>query len=185
MQIVEVHAAHGYLMHQFTSPLSNKRTDKYGGSFENRVRLVREVVQAIRSVWPEELPVAVRITGSDWRDDGWTPDDAVALSCLLKDDGADLIDVTSGGLVPRVSIPIGPGYQVQFAERVRREANVTTASVGLITTATQADTIIRSGQADMVLLARELLRDPHFPIRAASELKADVPWPKQYERARV
>lgn len=185
MQIVEVHAAHGYLMHQFTSPLSNRRTDKYGGSFENRVRLVREVVQAIRSVWPEELPVAVRITGSDWRDDGWTPDDAVALSCLLKDDGADLIDVTSGGLVPRVSIPIGPGYQVQFAERVRREANVTTASVGLITTATQADTIIRSGQADMVLLARELLRNPHFPIRAASELKADVPWPKQYERARV
>lgn len=184
-QIVEVHAAHGYLLHEFASPLTNHRTDKYGGSFENRVRLTREVVSAIRSVWPEELPIAVRITGTDWHPDGWTPEDAVALARLLKQDGADLIDVSSGGIAPGIAIPMGPGYQVPFAERVRRDAGVVTASVGLITSPQQADTIVRSGQADLVCLARELLRDPHFPLRAARELKQEFPWPKQYERARL
>lgn len=183
-QIVEVHAAHGYLLHQFLSPIANHRTDQYGGSFENRVRIVREVVASVRSVWPEENPIAVRLSGTDWRADGWTPDDSVALSRLLKSDGADMIDVSSGGIAPKISIPLGPGYQVPLAERVKREANVVTASVGLITSAHQADTIVRSGQADLVCLARELLRDPHFPLRAARELKQEITWPKQYERAK-
>lgn len=184
-QILEVHAAHGYLLHEFLSPLANHRTDAYGGSFENRARIVREVVTAIRAVWPESNPVSVRITGTDWRDDGWTPDDAVALARLLAEDGADVIDVSSGGIVPRVRIPVGPGYQVRFAERVKREAGVVTGTVGLITSAEQADTIIRNGQTDLVLLARELLRDPHFPLRAARELRVEGPWPKQYERAKL
>ena len=184
MEIVEIHAAHGYLLHQFLSPLSNDRGDAYGGSFENRARLVREVVRAIRDVWPERLPLAVRLSATDWRDDGWTTDETVELARVLRDDGADLIDCSSGGLVPRVRIPVGPGYQVAFAERVRREAKMATAAVGLITSPQQADTIIRTGQADVVLLARELLRDPHWPLRAARELGADVPWPPQYERAK-
>ena len=184
-QIVEIHAAHGYLLHEFYSPIANHRTDRYGGSFENRARLAREAVASVRSVWPDELPISVRITGSDWRDDGWTPDDAVALAQLLAQDGADLIDVSSGGIAPRVKIPIGPGYQVPFAERVRREANVATGSVGLITSADQADTIIRGGQADVVFLAREMLRDPHFPLRAARALRAEAPWPAQYVRAKL
>jgi 2,4-dienoyl-CoA reductase-like NADH-dependent reductase (Old Yellow Enzyme family) len=184
MQIVEVHAAHGYLLHEFMSPLSNKRTDRYGGSFENRVRLVREVVAAVRSVWPENLPVSVRITGTDWHPDGWTPEEAASLAGVLAEDGADLFDISSGGILPRLPIPLGPGYQVHLAEQVKRHARVTTASVGLITTPQQADTIIRSGQADMVFIARELLRDPHFPLRAARDLKQEIGWPKQYERAR-
>jgi 2,4-dienoyl-CoA reductase-like NADH-dependent reductase (Old Yellow Enzyme family) len=184
MQIVEVHAAHGYLLHQFLSPLSNQRRDEYGGSFENRVRIVREVIRAIRDVWPDALPLAVRLSATDWHEDGWTTDETVELSRLLHADGADLIDCTSGGLVPRVRISVGPGYQVAFAERVRREAGVSTASVGMITNPAQADTIVRSGQADVVLLARELLRDPHWPLRAARELRRDVPWPPQYERAK-
>jgi NADH:flavin oxidoreductases, Old Yellow Enzyme family len=185
MQIVEVHAAHGYLLHQFLSPLSNTRTDRYGGSFENRSRIVRDVVAGIRSVWPEELPISVRVTGSDWHEHGWTQDDAAALARLLAEDGADLIDVSSGGIIPRVPIPTGPGYQVGFAEYVKREANIRTAAVGLITSAEQADTIVRGGQADMLFMGRELLRDPHFPLRAARELGQDIDWPKQYERARL
>lgn len=185
MQMLEVHAAHGYLLHQFMSPLANTRTDRYGGSFENRVRLVREVVAAIRTVWPDELPLAARISGTDWHADGWTPDDAASLARLLAEDGADLIDVSSGGIVPRLPIPIGPGYQVHLAEHVKRHAKIATASVGLITTAQQGDTIIRSGQADMIFLARELLRDPHFPLRAAHDLKHEIAWPKQYERAKL
>jgi 2,4-dienoyl-CoA reductase-like NADH-dependent reductase (Old Yellow Enzyme family) len=184
MQIIEVHAAHGYLLHQFLSPLSNQRRDEYGGSFENRVRIVREVVCAIRDVWPDALPLAVRLSATDWHEDGWTTEETVELSRLLRSDGADLIDCTSGGLVPRVRIPVGPGYQVAFAERVRRETGVSTASVGLITSPAQADTIVRSGQADVVLLARELLRDPHWPLRAARELRREAPWPPQYERAK-
>jgi 2,4-dienoyl-CoA reductase-like NADH-dependent reductase (Old Yellow Enzyme family) len=184
MEIVEVHAAHGYLLHQFLSPLSNDRADSYGGSFENRVRLVREVVRAVREVWPERLPVAVRLSATDWHDGGWTTDETVELARLLSEDGADLIDCSSGGLVPRVRIPVAPGYQVAFAERVRREGHVATAAVGLITSPQQADTIVRSGQADVVLLARELLRDPHWPLRAARELRRDFPWPPQYERAK-
>lgn len=185
MQIVEVHAAHGYLLHQFLSPLSNTRTDRYGGSFENRVRLVREVVAAIRSVWPEDLPVAVRLSATDWTPGGWSPDDTVALTRLLVGDGVDLIDVTTGGNIHGVTIPLGPGYQVPFAERVRNETGVVTATVGLITDAQQADAIVRAGQADMVFLARELLRDPHWPLRAARELNVDGPWPPQYLRARL
>ena len=183
MQIVEVHAAHGYLLHQFLSPLANTRTDRYGGSFENRVRIVREVIAAIRAVWPDNLPVAVRLSATDWHPGGWAVDETVELSRLLHADGADLIDVTSGGNVPNVRIPIGPGYQVEFAERVRRETTILSATVGMITSPHQADTIVRSGQADVVMLARELLRDPHWPLRAARELRVDVPWPAQYERA--
>jgi 2,4-dienoyl-CoA reductase-like NADH-dependent reductase (Old Yellow Enzyme family) len=185
MQIVELHAAHGYLLHQFLSPLSNTRTDRYGGSFENRVRLVREVVQAVRGVWPDRLPLAVRLSATDWTDGGWTPDETIALSRLLHEDGADLIDVTTGGNVAKAKIPIGPGYQVEFAERVRREGGITTASVGMITNPQQADTIVRTGQADMVFLARELLRDPHWPLRAARDLRHDITWPPQYERAKL
>jgi len=180
-----VHAAHGYLLHQFLSPLSNTRTDRYGGSFDNRVRFTRDVVQAIRDVWPEELPLAVRLSATDWTKGGWAPDETVALSRLLRDDGADVIDVTSGGNVPGAKIPVGPGYQVEFAERVRREAGIATASVGMITSPQQADTIVRTGQADVVLLARELLRDPHWPLRAARELRTDVAWPPQYDRAKL
>jgi 2,4-dienoyl-CoA reductase-like NADH-dependent reductase (Old Yellow Enzyme family) len=184
MQIVEVHAAHGYLLHQFMSPLSNTRTDKYGGSFENRVRFAREVVAAIRSVWPGELPLSVRITGTDWHPDGWMPDDAAAAARVLAEEGADLFDVSSGGIVPGVRIPVGPGYQTHLAEHVKRNAGVLTATVGMITSAQQADTIVRTGQADMVFLARELLRDPHFPLRAARELKQEIAWARQYERAK-
>ena len=185
MEVVEVHAAHGYLLHQFLSPLSNTRTDNYGGSLENRTRLLREVVQAVRDVWPEKLPLAVRLSATDWTDGGWTPDDTVALSRRLREDGADLIDVSTGGNVAKAQIPIGPGYQVEFAERVRREAAVASAAVGLITNPQQADTIVRAGQADMVFMARELLRDPHWPLRASRELRHDIAWPPQYERAKL
>jgi 2,4-dienoyl-CoA reductase-like NADH-dependent reductase (Old Yellow Enzyme family) len=184
MQILEVHAAHGYLLHQFMSPLSNRRTDRYGGALENRVRLAREVVAAIRSVWPEELPLSVRITGTDWHPDGWTPDDAATAARLLAEEGADIFDVSSGGIVPGVRIPIGPGYQTHLAEHVKRNAGVVAATVGMITSAQQADTIVRTRQADMVFLARELLRDPHFPLRAARELKQEIAWARQYERAK-
>jgi 2,4-dienoyl-CoA reductase-like NADH-dependent reductase (Old Yellow Enzyme family) len=185
MQLLEVHAAHGYLLHQFMSPLANTRTDRYGGSFDNRIRLVREVVAAIRSVWPEELPLSLRITGTDWHPDGWTPEDAATLARVLSQEGVDLFDVSSGGILPRLHIPLGPGYQVHLAEQVKRNANVATASVGLVTNPQQADTIIRSGQADMVFFARELLRDPHFPLRAARDLKQEIAWPRQYERAKL
>src|SRR5262245_61358765 len=184
MPMLRLHVAPAYLLHHFLSPISNKRTDRYGGSFENRIRLVREVVAAVRSVWPEHLPLGIRISGTDWRDDGWTPDESVALARLLSPEGVDLFDCSSGGIAPGLRIPLGPGYQVPFAERVRREAQVATAAVGLITDAKQADTIVRSGQADMVFLARELLRDPHFALRAARELEVDVDWPAQYLRAR-
>ncbi len=185
MQVLELHAAHGYLLHQFLSPLSNARTDRYGGSFDNRIRLLRETVAAVRSVWPEKLPLFVRLSVTDWHDDGWTPEDSVALATLLAGDGVDLIDCSSGGNVRGVHIPIGPGYQVRFAEQLRREAHIATAAVGLITAPVQAETIVSSGQADMVILARELLRDPHWPLRAARELRQQIDWPKQYERARL
>jgi len=185
MQVIEIHAAHGYLLHQFLSPLSNTRTDRYGGSFENRVRLLREVVAAIRSVWPDDLPLFARMSSTDWTDGGWTPDDSVALARLLREDGVDLIDCSSGGNVAGARIPTGPGYQTRFAERVGREAKIATGAVGLITSAEQADTVIRSGQADMVFLAREMLRDPHFPLRAARELRQEVAWAPQYVRAKL
>jgi 2,4-dienoyl-CoA reductase-like NADH-dependent reductase (Old Yellow Enzyme family) len=185
MQMLEIHGAHGYLLHEFLSPLSNQRTDTYGGSFENRTRVVREVVAAVRSVWPERLPISVRLSATDWTEGGWTPDDTVALSRLLRGDGVDIIDVSSGGNVATAKIPIGAGYQVAFAERVRKEASVRAAAVGLITSPQQADSIVRSGQADMVFIARELLRDPHWPLRAARELRHDIAWPVQYERAKL
>jgi 2,4-dienoyl-CoA reductase-like NADH-dependent reductase (Old Yellow Enzyme family) len=182
--VAEVHAAHGYLLHQFLSPLSNARTDAYGGSFENRVRLTRQVVAAVRQVWPETLPVLVRISASDWAQGGWDVDDSVRLAPLLRQDGADLIDCSSGGLVPNAKIEVGPGYQVGFAERVRRDGGVPTAAVGLITDAVQADEIIRAGRADVVLLARELLRNPRWPLLAAHTLGVKAEWPSQYQRAR-
>lgn len=185
MQVLELHGAHGYLMNQFLSPLSNTRADRYGGSFENRTRLIRDVVTAVREVWPEEYPLFVRISATDWHAGGWTIEDSVELARRLAQDGADLIDCSSGGAVPNTTIPIGPGYQVGFAEQVRREAGIATGAVGLITNAAQADTIVRSGQADMVFLARELLRDPHWPLRAAHELREEIAWAPQYARAKL
>jgi 2,4-dienoyl-CoA reductase-like NADH-dependent reductase (Old Yellow Enzyme family) len=183
-KIVEIHSAHGYLLHEFLSPLSNTRTDCYGGSFENRTRILCEVVHAIRITWPASLPLFVRISATDWADGGWTIEDSIALAKQLQPLGADLIDCSSGGAVPNVSIPAGPGYQVPFAERLRKEAAIATAAVGMITEPAQADRIVRSGQADMVFLARELLRDPYWPLLAAEELGQDGPWPKQYLRAK-
>ncbi|MCR5888252.1 NADH:flavin oxidoreductase/NADH oxidase [Hymenobacter sp. J193] len=183
-QLIELHAAHGYLLHEFLSPLSNQRTDDYGGSFNNRIRLLLEVVAATRAVWPEELPLLVRISATDWTPGGWTDEDSVALAAQLKTKGVDLIDCSTGGNVPQAAIPVGPLYQVQFAERIRRETGLPTGAVGLITSAAEAETIIATGQADLVLLARELLRDPYFPLHAAHELGAEVAWPDQYLRAR-
>jgi 2,4-dienoyl-CoA reductase-like NADH-dependent reductase (Old Yellow Enzyme family) len=181
---VEVHAAHGYLLHQFLSPLSNRREDAYGGSFENRTRLVREVVAAVRTEWPDRLPLLVRISATDWAEHGWEVEQSVALARALVPLGVDLVDVSSGGLVATAQVPAGPGYQTGFAERIRREGGVATGAVGMITSPEQADHVIRSGQADLVLLARELLRDPHFPLRAARALGQEGPWPRQYLRAR-
>ena len=181
--VVEVHAAHGYLIHEFLSPLVNTRTDDYGGSFENRIRLCLEVFAAVRRVWPESKPVFVRISSTDWAPGGWSIEDSVALARRLRDAGADLIDCSSAGNLAKVQIPLGPGYQVPFAERVRREAGIPTGAVGLITTPQQADDIISGGQADCVLLAREMLRDPYFPLRAARELGKTIDWPAQYLRA--
>jgi 2,4-dienoyl-CoA reductase-like NADH-dependent reductase (Old Yellow Enzyme family) len=183
MRVIELHAAHGYLLHQFLSPLSNRRTDEYGGSFENRTRLVRNVVRAVRSQWPGDLPLFVRVSATDWTEGGWDVAQTVKLARLLKGDGVDLIDCSTGGNVSGVRIPIGPGYQVPFAEQVRREAGIATAAVGMITDAAQADAIIRDGKADLVLLARELLRDPYWPLHAAQVLGESVHWPAQYLRA--
>ncbi len=182
---LEIHAAHGYLSHQFLSPLSNHRTDRYGGTFENRVRFLIETTRAVRAVWPERLPLGVRFSCSDWVDGGWDIEQSIELARLLKGEGVDLIDCSSGGLVPDASIPAGPGFQVPFAERIRREAGIATAAVGLITAPTHADEIIRNGRADLVLLARELLRDAEWPLRAARALgkTAMLNPPLQYERA--
>jgi 2,4-dienoyl-CoA reductase-like NADH-dependent reductase (Old Yellow Enzyme family) len=182
-QTVEIHAAHGYLLHQFLSPLSNRRKDAYGGSFENRTRLVREVVAAVRSEWPEHLPVLIRLSATDWVDGGWNADETVELCRALKGLGVDLVDVSSAGLVPTAKIPAGPGFQTEFAARVRREAGIATAAVGLITSPAQADHIIRSGQADIVLLGREILRNPYWPLAAAQALGQEAAWPHQYLRA--
>ena len=183
-RVVELHAAHGYLLHQFLSPLSNQRRDEYGGSFENRVRLLLEVVAATREVWPEELPLFVRISATDWTEGGWNADESVQLAALLKTRGVDLIDCSTGGNVPQAPIPVGPGYQVQFAERVRHEADIPTGAVGLITTPAEAEAILTNGQADLVLLAREFLREPYFPLLAAQNLGVAINWPAQYERAK-
>jgi 2,4-dienoyl-CoA reductase-like NADH-dependent reductase (Old Yellow Enzyme family) len=182
-KIAEIHAAHGYLLHEFLSPLSNHRHDEYGGSFENRTRIVREVVDAIRAVWPERLPLWVRISATDWTDGGWTIEDSVALAAQLKDRGVDLIDCSSGGNVPHAKVPLGPGYQVPFAERVRRETGIMTGAVGLIIEPGQAADIVHHGRADVVLLARQLLRDPYWPLHAAKALGEPVSPPAPYLRA--
>ncbi|MBH8558552.1 NADH:flavin oxidoreductase/NADH oxidase [Hymenobacter negativus] len=183
-KVIELHGAHGYLLHQFLSPLSNQRTDEYGGTFENRIRLLLEVVAATREVWPENLPLIVRLSATDWTEGGWNADDTVQLSAMLKVRGVDLIDCSTGGNVPKAPIPVGPGYQVQFAERIKEETGILTGAVGLITTPAEAEAIVASGQADIVLLAREFLREPYFPLFAAQDLGAEVQWPAQYERAR-
>jgi 2,4-dienoyl-CoA reductase-like NADH-dependent reductase (Old Yellow Enzyme family) len=183
-KVIEIHSAHGYLLHQFLSPLSNKRTDAYGGVFDNRIRLLLEVVAAIRSVWPERFPLFVRISATDWVDGGWTIEESVRLAGRVKDKGVDLVDCSSGGIVPDVRVPVGPGYQVPFAERIRKETGIRTGAVGMIVSADQAETIIAGGQADIVLLGREMLRDPYFPLRAAYELDYDITWPVQYLRAK-
>lgn len=182
-RVIELHAAHGYLLHEFLSPLSNQRQDRYGGTFENRTSLLCEVVEAVRRVWPERYPLFTRISATDWIDGGWDIEQSVALARKLGRLGVDLIDCSSGGNVPQAKIPAGPGYQAPFAERIRREAEMPTGAVGLITSPAQADHVIRSGQADLVLLAREMLRDPYWPLRAARELGCSVPWPVQYLRA--
>ncbi|MER7131377.1 NADH:flavin oxidoreductase/NADH oxidase [Streptosporangium saharense] len=189
-QVVEVHGAHGYLIGEFLSPHSNRRTDEYGGPFENRVRFALEVVEAVRAVWPEELPVFFRVSATDWltenpedEREGWTADETVLLARELLSLGVDLLDTSTGGNAPGVRIPTGPGYQVPFASRVRAETGMPVAAVGLITEPHQAEEIVASGQADAVLLGRELLRDPHWPHRAARELETSAPWPDQYRHA--
>jgi len=182
-RVIEIHAAHGYLISEFLSPLANHRTDEYGGSLENRIRFLIEVVRAVRGTWPESAPLFVRISATDWEEGGWTLDDSVALAKHLKDSGVDLVDCSSGGNVPPARIPVGPGYQTPFAERIRREAKILTGAVGMITGPAQADHIIRTGQADVAIMAREFLRDPYWPLRTARDLGYPVPWPVQYLRA--
>ena len=184
-QVVEIHAAHGYLLHQFLSPLTNLRTDEYGGSFENRIRFTLEILEAVQSEWPSDLPLFVRISATDWAEGGWNPEESVKLSAILKEKGVDLIDVSSGGLVSYQKIEIGPGYQVHFAEKVKKEANILTGAVGLITEAQQAEEILNNNQADLVLFARESLRNPSLALDFARELNDEVQWPKQYERAKT
>lgn len=182
-RVIELHAAHGYLLHEFLSPLSNRRDDRYGGSFDNRIRFVCETVAAVRAVLPDDFPLFVRISATDWAEGGWDVDQSVRLVRALAPLGVDLIDCSTGGMVPGVRIPVGAGYQVEFAERIRRETGVLTGAVGMITDAAQSDEIISSGRADVVILARQLLRDPYFALRAGKQLGADVAWPLQYQRA--
>jgi 2,4-dienoyl-CoA reductase-like NADH-dependent reductase (Old Yellow Enzyme family) len=183
-EVIEIHGAHGYLINSFLSPLSNQRVDEYGGSFENRIRLLKEIVQDIRTVWPDNLPLFVRISATDYADGGWDLSSSVQLAAELKTLGVDLVDVSSGGLVPNVKIPLGPGYQVPFAEKIRKETGILTGAVGLITEAGQANEIITSGKADLILIARESLRNPNFPLTAAKKLGVDISWPLQYQRAK-
>ena len=180
---VEIHAAHGYLLHQFLSPLANQRTDSYGGSFQNRSRFALQVVDAVRAAWPAHLPLLIRISATDWVTGGWSVDESVQLASLLKEHGVDLVDVSSGGQVPDAKIPVAPGFQVEFAARIRREANIPTAAVGLITDPVHANAIIAQGEADLILLGRELLRDPYWPLHAAATLGEPASWPPQYLRA--
>ena len=183
--VVEIHGAHGYLLHSFCSPLSNTRSDAYGGSFENRIRLSLRVVDAVRAAWPADRPLLYRVSASDWVAGGWTVEESVALAEVLRERGVDLVDASSGGLDPAQQIVVGPGYQVHFADAIRTGAQIPTGAVGMITEAEQAEEILASGAADLILLARELLRDPYWPLRAAATLKADITWPVQYERARL
>jgi 2,4-dienoyl-CoA reductase-like NADH-dependent reductase (Old Yellow Enzyme family) len=181
-EVIEIHAAHGYLLHQFLSPFSNTRTDEYGGVFENRIRVTLKVARAIREVWPQRLPLFVRVSATDWKEGGWDLAQTIELARQLKPLGVDLIDTSSGGLVPGVKIPLGPGYQTGFAEAIRKEAGIATGAVGMISEPTQAETILTTEQADLVFLAREMLRDPYWPRRAAKALDAKIKAPVQYER---
>ncbi len=183
-QVVEIHMAHGYLLHSFLSPLSNRRTDGYGGSLEHRTRAPLEVVRGVRASWPADLPLLVRVSATDWADGGWDLEQTVVLARRLKELGVDLVDCSSGGLVPGAKIPAGPGYQTPFAAAVRREAGIATAAVGMITDPAQAEQIIATGQADAIFMAREFLRDPYWPLHAARALDVDVGWPVQYVRAK-
>jgi 2,4-dienoyl-CoA reductase-like NADH-dependent reductase (Old Yellow Enzyme family) len=182
-RVIELHSAHGYLFHEFLSPLSNMRTDRYGGAFENRARFLLETVVAVRKVWPEEYPLFVRLSCSEWVDGGFGIDEAVSLAAQLKTLGVDLVDCSSGGNASHAKIPAGPGYQTPFAARIRRDTGILTGAVGMIVAPEQADQIIRNGDADLVFLARELLRDPYWPMRAAKELGQTMSWPAQYLRA--
>ena len=183
-KVIEIHAAHGYLIHQFLSPLSNKRMDEYGGSFQNRVRLLIEIVNAIHEGWPKNLPLFVRISATDWAENGWNVEEAIQLSIILKELGVDLIDCSSGGLIPNVTIPVEPGFQVIFSELIKKQANILTGAVGLITQAKQAEKILNNQQADFILIGRESLRDPNFAINAAQNLDSEINWPLQYLRAK-
>lgn len=184
-QLVEVHAAHGYLLHEFLSPQSNQRTDQYGGSLENRMRLTLEVARVVRNAWPQDLPVFARISASDWVEGGWDIESSVILCQALKEIGIDLVDVSSGGNLPKAPIPGNtPGYQVPFAEEIRAKAGIATGAVGFITEARQAEEILSSGKADMILMARETLREPYWPMKAAAELGVELDWPEQYGRAK-
>jgi 2,4-dienoyl-CoA reductase-like NADH-dependent reductase (Old Yellow Enzyme family) len=182
-RVIEIHAAHGYLIHEFLSPLSNQRDDAYGGSFENRTRLIREIVAAVRSSWPKGAPLFVRISATDWVDGGWDIRQSVELARALKQLDVDLIDCSSGGTVPHAEIPVGPGYQTQFAEQIRCDTGIMTGAVGMITSPVQAEHIIATQQADAVVIAREFLRDPYWPLRAARKLDQSISWPVQYLRA--
>jgi len=182
-QVIEIHAAHGYLIHEFLSPLSNKRTDQYGGTFANRTRLLREVVAAVRSVWPERLPLFVRISATDWVPGGWDGEQSVELARQIRPLGVDLMDCSSGAILPGVKIPAAPGFQVPFAEMVRMKAEILTGAVGLITSQEQAEEILREGKADVILMAREFLRQPYWPLEAARQSEQTVAWPAQYLRA--
>jgi 2,4-dienoyl-CoA reductase-like NADH-dependent reductase (Old Yellow Enzyme family) len=182
-KIVEIHSAHGYLLQEFLSPLSNIRTDEYGGSFENRIRLLKEVVSAVKKVWPDENPLFVRISSTDWTEGGWTIEESVKLASVLREMGVDLIDCSSGGNVFNAKIPFSPGYQVPFSDEIRK-TGILTGAVGLITSAGQAESILSEEKADLVLLGRELLRNPYFPMLAAKDLGEDISWPHQYLRAK-
>jgi 2,4-dienoyl-CoA reductase-like NADH-dependent reductase (Old Yellow Enzyme family) len=183
--VAEVHMAHGYLLHEFLSPLTNRRDDEYGGSLENRMRLPLAVARAVRDLWPKHLPVFVRISATDWVDGGWDLAQSVELAKKLKETGIDLIDCSSGGLTPDAKIPAAPGFQVPFAAEIRKRAHIATAAVGLITEPHQAEEIVSNGLADAVLMAREFLRNPYWPLHAARRLNADIVWPKQYLRGKA
>lgn len=183
-QVIELHAAHGYLLHEFLSPISNYRNDKYGGSFENRIRFLIQITETVREAWDESKPLFVRISATDWMENGWTIEESVELSKILKTRGVDLIDCSSGGNSPAQKISLGPLYQTPFAEKIKKEAGIMTGAVGLITTAEQAEGILANQQADLIFLARQLLREPYFVLHAARQLGVDIAWPLQYDRAK-
>ncbi len=182
---IEIHSAHGYLIHQFFSPISNKRTDEYGGEFQNRIRLLLEIVDSVKTIFPESMSLWVRISATDWVDGGWSVEESVKLSKILKNSGVDVMDISSGGLVPHAQIPLKPGYQVPFANQIKNQADITTGTVGLITNAIQAEEILENGEADLIILGRELLRNPYFPLQAANILREGITYPNQYLRAKL